>query len=59
PAHKFEEMSHFFSVYKQLEGKTTVIDEVKNREEAVCIVENCIDRYIEYFCKGKPNGDNR
>ena len=59
PAHKFEEMSHFFSVYKQLEGKTTVIDEVKNREAAVCIVENCIDRYIEYFCKGKPNGDNR
>ncbi len=55
PSHKFEEMSHFFQVYKQLEGKTTVIDEVKNREAAVDIVENCIDRYIEYYCKGKPH----
>jgi inorganic pyrophosphatase len=55
PSHKFEEMSHFFQVYKQLEGKTTVIDEGKNREAAVDIVENCIDRYIEYYCKGKPH----
>ena len=57
PAHKFEEMSHFFSVYKQLAGKTTVIDEVKDRGAALDIVEHCIDRYIEYFCKGRPNAD--
>lgn len=54
PRHIFEEMSHFFSVYKALEGKETAIDEIKDRVAAVEIIENCIDRYIEFFCKGKP-----
>lgn len=53
PTHVFEEMSHFFKVYKQLEGKETAIDEIKNREAAIQIVERCIDRYIDCFCKGK------
>ncbi len=53
PKHIFDEMSHFFTVYKSLEGKETVIDEVKGKDEAVSIVERCIDRYIDCFCKGK------
>lgn len=53
PRHIFEEMSHFFKVYKQLEGKETAIDEIKDREAAIKIVDHCIDRYIDYFCKGK------
>lgn len=53
PKHVFEEMSHFFTVYKSLEGKETVIDEMKGRDEAVTIIERCIDRYIDSFCKGK------
>ena len=54
PRHIFDEMSHFFRVYKQLEGKETAIDEIKDSKAAVKIVEKCIDRYIDYFCKGKP-----
>lgn len=53
PKHIFDEMSHFFSVYKNLECKETIIDEVQNREVAVGIIERCIDRYIDNFCKGK------
>ncbi|MBQ4535961.1 MAG: inorganic diphosphatase [Clostridia bacterium] len=53
PKHIFDEMSHFFSVYKSLEEKETVIDEMKGREEAIAIVERCIDRYIDSFCKGR------
>ena len=53
PKHIFEEMSHFFSVYKSLEAKETVIDEMKGREEAIAIIERCIDRYIDNFCKGR------
>ncbi|MCM1577559.1 MAG: inorganic diphosphatase [Ruminococcus sp.] len=53
PRHIFDEMSHFFRVYKQLEGKETSIDEIKDRNEAVRIVDKCIDRYIDAFCKGK------
>lgn len=51
PKHIFEEMSHFFTVYKQLEGKDTVIDDVKGEQEAVAIVQSCMDRYIECYCK--------
>ncbi|MBQ8825636.1 MAG: inorganic diphosphatase [Oscillospiraceae bacterium] len=53
PKHVFEEMSHFFTVYKSLEAKETVIDEVKGREAAVSIIDRCIDRYIDTFCKGR------
>ena len=51
PAHIFEEMKHFFTVYKALEHKDTVIDDVKSSDEAVTVIESCIDRYIDNFCK--------
>ncbi len=51
PSHIFEEMRHFFSVYKNLENKTTAVDEVSDREEAVKIVQAAIDNYIENYCK--------
>ncbi len=51
PAHKFEEMRHFFKVYKNLEHKTTAVDEVMERDEAVKVIKGAIDRYIENFCK--------
>ncbi len=49
PKHIFEEMIHFFSVYKMLENKETVIDEAKGPEEARRIVEESIVRYNEIF----------
>lgn len=49
PAHLFEEMRHFFSVYKQLEGKTTAVDEVQGRDAALKIIEHCIDNYNKKF----------
>ena len=52
PAHIFDEMSHFFSVYKQLEGKETVIDEVVDHARATEIVASCIEHYVETFCRG-------
>ena len=39
PAHIFEEMSHFFKVYKALESKDTVVDEVHNAEEAKKVIK--------------------
>ncbi len=51
PAHIFEEMRHFFSVYKNLEKKATVVDEVKGVEEAKKVITACIDKYIESFCR--------
>ena len=51
PMHVFEEMRHFFTVYKNLEHKTPAVDEVQGRDEAVKVIAEAIDRYIENFCK--------
>ena len=45
PAHVFEEMRHFFSVYKQLENKQTAVDEVSDRRRAVDIIKACLRNY--------------
>lgn len=49
PAHIFQEMTHFFSVYKALEHKTTVIDEAKGRDVALEIIADSIERYKAMF----------
>ncbi len=49
PKHIFDEMVHFFTVYKMLENKTTVIDEAKGAETAKEIIKDSIDRYRESF----------
>lgn len=51
PNHIFEEMRHFFSVYKNLENKTTAVNEVSGRHEAISTINKAIDSYIENFCK--------
>lgn len=49
PAHISKEMSHFFSVYKTLEGKPTAIDKVSDADVARRVVQESIDRYLEVF----------
>ena len=51
PTHIFEEMSHFFKVYKQLEGKQTAVNEVKGADAAREIIRKSIDSYVETYCK--------
>ncbi len=51
PAHIFSEMRHFFSVYKNLEGKQTVVDEERGPEAAREIIRTCLEAYIEKFCR--------
>ena len=51
PTHIFEEMRHFFTVYKNLENKTTAVNEVGAREEAIRVIDEAIDHYVECFCK--------
>ncbi len=51
PAHVFDEMRHFFTVYKNLENKDTAVKEVCGREDAIEVIKNAIDSYIEHFCK--------
>lgn len=51
PSHVIEEMEHFFTVYKALENKTTAINEKGNREEAIRVIEQCLDNYIDKFVR--------
>ena len=51
PRHIFDELRHFFTVYKNLEEKETAVEEVANAEEAVKIIEEAITRYNEVFLK--------
>ena len=51
PSHIFDEMKHFFKVYKNLEGKDTAVDEVKDREDAIEIIKLAINNYKQHFNK--------
>ena len=51
PSHIFDEIMHFFKVYKQLENKQTDIKELYDREAAERIVREAIDGYVEKFCR--------
>ena len=37
--------------YNNLENKTTAVDEISARVDAVKVVDEAIDRYVEVFCK--------
>lgn len=45
PSHIMEEIRHFFTVYKSLEGKDTVVEKVLNKERAMQIIDECLVAY--------------
>lgn len=51
PVHIFDEMKHFFSVYKQLENKPTSVDVVAGREVAIKIIKEAMITYEKTFVK--------
>ncbi len=50
PKHIFDEMKHFFAIYKSLENKQTAVNEVSGREVAIQIIDKSIKSYKEKFC---------
>ena len=52
PVHRFDEIKHFFEVYKTLEhDKRTTVSEICDANEARKIIQECIDYYIENYQK--------
>lgn len=45
PDHVYNEMRHFFQVYKSLEGKDTTVDQISGKETAIKIIEQAIASY--------------
>lgn len=50
PQHITDEMIHFFSVYKTLEGKSTALEEAHDVDRAKEIINQCQQRYKDTFC---------
>ena len=49
PVHIFDEIRHFFQVYKTLEGKDTKVMSCLGRDEALEIIEKAIQVYDDKF----------
>jgi inorganic pyrophosphatase len=49
PPHLFDEIVHFFSVYKQLENKQTDVQSLFGPVKAVEIIQDAIDCYHRIF----------
>ena len=49
PPHIFDEIMHFFKVYKQLEHKQTDVQSLSDRESALKIIQDAIDLYGKSF----------
>lgn len=51
PNHISAEIMHFFEVYKQLEGKQTMVEKILGREDAEKVIQDCIENYKKEFLK--------
>ncbi len=49
PKHILDEMEHFFTRYKDLEGKSTTIEKFGDSQDAKNIISSCIDNYNKKF----------
>ena len=49
PQHQFNEIKHFFEVYKFLENKETRVDNIVGKNTAVETIEKCKFAYNKYY----------
>ncbi|HEY7535296.1 MAG TPA: inorganic diphosphatase [Thermodesulfobacteriota bacterium] len=47
PPHLLKEIEHFFSIYKELENKRTIIEGWENLESALKIIREAQERYLK------------
>ena len=57
PAHISSEIMHFFEVYKQLEKKEIVVEQILGREDAEKIIQKSMDAYKEKNFRSRRVGD--
>jgi inorganic pyrophosphatase len=49
PEHMLTEMQHFFSVYKELEGKGTALTKIHDAESSQRVIEKAIEKYERWI----------
>lgn len=57
PFHIAEEMMHFFTVYKTLEGKKTAVNKICDAKEAMLKIEEYLATYEKVY--GSASGDSK
>lgn len=55
PSHLFDEIRHFFQVYKALEGRDTVVHQIQGRNLAIDVIKQSMAQYQESFGKKKKS----
>ena len=45
PRHIFDELKHFFTVYKQLENKPVNVDNIEGKDAAIKVIEDAIKQF--------------
>ena len=51
PQHQFQEIKHFFEIYKYLENKETRVDKICGKEEAIATIVKCKNAYKKVFVR--------
>ena len=54
PNHFFQEMQHFFTVYKELEGKSAAAGSIRGHRDAIFAIERAIERYKIHYPEVLP-----
>jgi len=49
PPHLFAEIRHFYEVYKALEHKDTVVQEIEGKERAIEVINESIENYKKVY----------
>ena len=49
PQHQFQEIKHFFEIYKYLENKTTRVDNIYGHEKAIESIKKCKKAYNKKY----------
>lgn len=55
PKHIWDELKHFYAIYKALENKDTVVEEILGSEQAKNTIKNAIICYKQKFCDNFVN----
>ena len=51
PQHQFQEIKHFFEIYKYLENKETRVDKICGKEDAIATIVKCKNAYKKVFIR--------
>lgn len=54
PSHHFNEMQHFFKVYKELEGKSAAVSSARGQKDSIEIIKKSMADYDREFLSSHP-----